>query len=213
MASDLAPFNTTAKVLHDGTVNLLTDTLKVALLSSAFDPLPGVPTFWGPSVTFAPGSFLRLGGVYFEATTQGTTGFVVPSFNAPRGQQTTDGGVVWKSWGYCPPSSHSVFANVSATELPSGLGYISGGQTITGSSVVAVGRSAAFSTTLPMWSNAGFFGARFAVVYRTGTVNALVNPLVCYMLMDNAPQDIVLPGSADTDFVLDWGPSGLLVFS
>lgn len=210
MTTEVALYDAVNKYFHDGTIDLDTDTIMVALLTAAYNPLPAVPTTWTAYAQQAKGSFLQISGIYYEATTPGIAGFVSPNFPTIRGSTVTDGSVVWTCWGRSPPSPHTVFADISATQLPTALGYTAGGAALTGKLITYAGRQGKFTADPVAWSGASFTTARYAAMYRAGVVNGVTDPLICYVLLDNTPADIVILTA--TAFTIAWNTAGIFTF-
>lgn len=101
---------------------------------------------------------------------------------------------------YTFSAAHTVWADASANEVANGNGYTTGGAALTTS----------MDNTKLDASDVTFSGLdktfRGAIVYKVGTANTLVNPLVGYILFDNTPADVV---SAGTDFVAIWDALGV----
>jgi hypothetical protein len=202
-------YNSTRKYLLDSTVFLTTDTAKIALLAPTYDPAPGTPA-WSGSVTYALGFLVKYDGRFHECITAGVSSALPPLF-AAAGGTTVDNTVVWRAWGYAPPSPHTTYADVSAHELPATGGYSTGGITLTGVTVDLSLSSAIVKANSVTWSSA-LFSARYAAIYKSGTANAVVNPLVAYILLDDTNIDV---GPAVTaDFTIAWGATtGVFVFN
>jgi len=211
MTSEIAFFDAANKYLHDGSIDLDSDTLKVALLTSGYDPIPGTVDVWMAYAPRVVGEFIKVYGRFYECVQPGFSGFAPPSFGTARGGTTSDGTSVWKCWGYCPPSPHAVLADVSTHELPSGSGYTTGGEIVTGKAVTYSGRSGKFVCGPVVWGGASFTAARFSVMYRVGSVNGITDPLLFYILMDSTPSDIQL--LSPTAFTLTWADAGTLIFN
>ncbi len=102
---------------------------------------------------------------------------------------------------YTPaPTTHEVWADVSANEIAAGNGYSAGGGTLTSvvlnqTAGVVKWTSAAFVWTA---SGSGIPAHRYYVVYYLGTLNAKVNPLVAYCLADSTLADVPLTTSGNT---------------
>ena len=69
-------------------------------------------------------------GQYIEAVTPGKSSGTEPSFNPLRSSTTIDNEVVWLNWGLTPPSTYTLWSEISAHEL-SGGGYPAGGVALT----------------------------------------------------------------------------------
>lgn len=108
---------------------------------------------------------------------------------------------------YTFSAAHTIFDNgaddatdPSFNEVATGDGYTTGGETLTASA-----SNTALDAVDVTWS-ALTKTFRGGIVYKSGTANGLVNPLVGYILFDDTPADIVVSG---IDFVLVWNASGL----
>ena len=106
---------------------------------------------------------------------------------------------------HTPNASHAVFADLSDNEV-SGTGYTAGGATLTSVTWANSGTTAVLDAADPQWSDATIT-ARYAVVYKSGTANGLVNPLVC--LLDFGAEKGVTGGT----FTMTFNASGILVLS
>lgn len=195
------------RYLLDGTINLLADTIKVALFSSAHNPRPSAAT-WAPGTTYAAGMIVISLGRYYEALNTGVSSGVLPLLPTVTGQTTTDNTVTWYCWGYTPPPTHTVLADVAADEI-SGAGYTAGGVALTGKSIALDNHRAAFVASPATWSGA-LFAARYAYLYKAGTANSITDPLVAFILLDDMYVDVGPPVSAV--FSLVWSPPGILTF-
>lgn len=89
---------------------------------------------------------------------------------------------------YTPALTHSVLADIT-NEVASGNGYTTGGATLATIAWTKSGSTTTFDATVdPSWTaSGGSIGpARKAVIYKAGTANAHVSPLVCYCVLDSA---------------------------
>lgn len=76
-------------------------------------------------------------------------------------------------------------------EVANGLGYLTGGLAITGVTWNKSGNVVTFDMDNSTWTAAGgSIVARFAVIYRNATVNAIVKPLLCVCLLDTTPANV-----------------------
>lgn len=101
---------------------------------------------------------------------------------------------------YTFSAAHTVWADASANEVATGDGYTTGGATLTTS--LDNTKLDALDVTWTALTKT----FRGAIIYKVGTANALVNPLVGYILFDDTPADTVVSG---IDFVLIWNTSGV----
>lgn len=108
--------------------------------------------------------------------------------------------------------TNTVYADLT-NELATGFGYTVGGGTLAGVVLATVTvNDAKFSAADFVWTAAGgsIPAWRFAVIRRADTVNALVGPLIGYILGDTTPADS--PATTDTNtLTLSWNASGIIV--
>lgn len=75
-------------------------------------------------------------------------------------------------------------------EVAAGTGYVANGYTLTASWVESSG-TVTFDSDDPSWTaSGGSIVARFAVVYANVTRNGVTDPLICYSLLDNTPDNV-----------------------
>lgn len=101
---------------------------------------------------------------------------------------------------YTFSSAHTIWADASAAEVSTGDGYTTGGATIT----TSIDNSKLDAVDVVFQGLTKTF--RSAVIYKVGTANALVNPLVGYILFDSTPSDVV---SSGVDFSVIWDALGI----
>lgn len=205
MATTTVIYDRTRKYLTDGTIDFDTDSLRVVLLLSSYNPRPAAAA-WNATSVYAVGTVILVAGKFYEALTAGTSSGATPPFLGIVGGTTTDNTITWYCHGYAPPSEHLVYTDISPYELPTGSGYTAGGVTVTGAAITQVLRSAKFSINDVTWTSATIT-ARYAVIYKLGTANSVVNPLICYVLLDNTNIDVAIP--VPGNFSLFWSASGL----
>lgn len=118
MAVRVTPANSLMKTIGDKNLDLVDDTVRVALINSTYQPDVEWPA-WAAANPYVVGDIIRPGtpdGHAFECTTAGTSATCEPTFNeSPGGGSTTaDGGsLVWTDLGINPPLFEVV-----------GIGYI-----------------------------------------------------------------------------------------
>ena len=204
MTVEIALYDPLRKYTMDGTVDLDTDVLKLALLDSGYNPQPSAAA-WVAATSYALGTIIVVGGMFYEATVAGVSSGSQPVFPTTRGATLTENTVTWYCWAYSPPSAHAIFADVSAHEIVA-AGYTAGGAALTGAAVTVAGRSATFSADSVSWA-AILCTVRYAVLYKEGTANGVVNPLIAYLLLDNLNIDVVVPVAAL--FTIEWTADGI----
>lgn len=90
----------------------------------------------------------------------------------------------------CATLTHTVLANLT-NEHANANGYTTGGYTMLSVTWTTVTSTTTFDSADPQWTaSGGPITARFAVIYKSGTANAIVNPLVAYCLLDTTPADV-----------------------
>jgi len=96
-------------------------------------------------------------------------------------------------------TGHSVFADVSANEIAAGNGYVAGGGTPGTNAATAISNGFKFSTADMVFTAAGgsIPAWRYAVLYVSGNLWGMTNPLIGYFLGDSTPADI--PATTDTN--------------
>lgn len=103
--------------------------------------------------------------------------------------------------------THEAFADAT-NQLTTANGYTAGGQALAS---VTWNRAAAvttFDAADTVWNATGAgITARYAIIRAVGTLNAIVDPLVAYILMDNTPADVTVP--AGNPLTLQWNASGI----
>lgn len=84
------------------------------------------------------------------------------------------------------------WADVSANEIAGAHGYTTGGATLTTPVLTEITKGFRFESDDVSWtaSGSGIAAWRYAVMYISGTVQGITNPLIGYFLGDNTPADI-----------------------
>ena len=108
-------------------------------------------------------------------------------------------------------ATHTVYADLT-NELSTANGYTNGGATIGSVTFTQAGATVAFDAADTAWTaSGGSIVARYAVIRKSGTANARVDPLVAYILMDTTPADVTTP--AGNPLTLVWNASGIFTVS
>lgn len=108
--------------------------------------------------------------------------------------------------GYTFSAAHTTFSSVSGNEVAAGAGYTAGGILLTGQAVTYTGAVGKFTANSPVWS-ALTKTFRYAVLYGSGTLNGVVDPLMLCVLLDNTPGNIVISG---IDYTILWNAAGII---
>ena len=112
---------------------------------------------------------------------------------------------------YTPSTAHTVYADLT-NELSTANGYTNTGQALGTVTWGHIGGTATFNADDTIWTaSGGSIVARYAVIRKDGTANAIVSPLICYILLDTAPADVT--ATTGNTLTLQWNGSGILTLS
>lgn len=91
-------------------------------------------------------------------------------------------------------TGHSLLSDVSANELANGNGYTTGGVALASLAVAALGTGFKFSSGNASWtaSGSGIPAWRYGLLYVSGALWGMTNPLLGYFLGDSTPADVPL---------------------
>lgn len=89
-------------------------------------------------------------------------------------------------------TGHSVWGDVSANEIGAGNGYTAGGATLASLTVTGITGGYRFSSGNAAWTASGgnIPATRRAVMYISGTLWGMTNPLIGHVLLDDTPADL-----------------------
>lgn len=116
---------------------------------------------------------------------------------------------------YTPALTHDVLADVLSSPSPEVVavaspsnGYTSGGASLSGATVTLSDSPtlSKFDADDLTWTNltATF---RYGIVYASGTLNGVLNPLIGYILFNDLPADISVGG---VNYTIQWSASGII---
>lgn len=89
-------------------------------------------------------------------------------------------------------ATNSVLADLT-NEVANANGYATGGVVLGGVTWGITVATAKFTSSAASWTAAGGnITFRAAAIYKSGTANGHVNPLVCYSIIDNTPADTII---------------------
>lgn len=103
---------------------------------------------------------------------------------------------------YTFSAAHTVWADANANELSSGGGYTTGGMTLTNKTSSNTKLDADDVIFANLTKN-----FRGGILYFSGTIDTLSNPLIAYLLFNDAPADTPVNG---TDFSVIWNSNGIM---
>lgn len=97
-------------------------------------------------------------------------------------------------------TGNSVFADMSANEVAAGNGYTAGGVSLASMVKTAISGGYKFSSASPAWTAAGgnIPAFRYVVMYISGTLWGMTNPVIGYFVGDTTPADIPATTSGNT---------------
>lgn len=91
-------------------------------------------------------------------------------------------------------------------------GYTTGGNTLTSVTWTNASGTITFDAADSTWTAAGgSITARFAVIYRSGTVNSITDALLAVCLLDTAPADVT--ATAGNTLTIQFNASGIFTLS
>lgn len=120
--------------------------------------------------------------------------------------------VTLHSSSYTPNAgTHTVYADLT-NELSTASGYTNGGDALGSVQWTRSGGTVTFDAADTIWTaSGGSITARYAVIRKDGTANAIVSPLICYILLDTTPADVT--ATTGNTLTLQWNGSGIFTLS
>jgi hypothetical protein len=116
---------------------------------------------------------------------------------------------------YTPDETHDVLADIQTSPDPEVVaiaspsnGYTAGGKTLTDQTITFTDTpsQAKFDAENITWTalTATF---RYGILYASGTLNGVTDPLIGYITFDTTPADIVISG---LDYTVQWSANGII---
>jgi hypothetical protein len=109
---------------------------------------------------------------------------------------------------YTFDATDTVWADASGSDLSTATGYTAGGATLGSKTLTHSSGTTTWDAADVTWAFTASKTFRGAVIYVSGTVDSVVNPLIGYVLFDDTPADLTINS---VDFTIIWGGSGILV--
>jgi hypothetical protein len=135
-------------------------------------------------------------GHYYQVTTDaGSSGGTEPTWPTGSGATVVDDGITWTEQG----------VNFAANEV-SGTAYTDKGIALASKTVTSSSVFSKFDAADVIWTSSTIT-ARFAILWKQGTANGIVNPLILMVLLDNSPSDVA---SSNSSFSVFWNSEGIL---
>ena len=194
--------------IADGTIDLDTNTITAALVTSSELPSYGD---WAGTTAYVTTDIkvptVRNGHRY-KCKVAGTTAGAEPTWPTTAGGEVVDGTVTWEEYGgdLC---DLAVWADASANEVAAGNGYTTGGVELTTKTLTRTVKTVVFDADDAEWT-ALTKTMLFCFIYADGTVGAVTDPLIGYVLLDDTLTDVAISG---VDFRVVWNASGILTWS
>jgi len=209
MSSKLFLFDIFKEYILSGVIDLDTDTLKVALVTSsqtsAYDA-------WAADTAYTVGDIVvptvDNGHRYICAVAGDSHADTEPTWPTTDETQVTDNEVTWEEYGGAL-ADELIWGDASGNEVANGDGYTTNGETLGSSTIDYDGKVSNWDAADVTWTSLTKI-FRYAFLYKSGTVGAIVNPLIGYILLDTAPDDINIAG---IDFSIRWNTSGLFTLT
>lgn len=116
--------------------------------------------------------------------------------------------VVLLSSSYTFSSSHTVYADISGSEIANGNGYTTGGASLASVAWTQAGAVTNFTAANVTWtaSGTGIPAFRYAALYCTATLLTIVKPLI--LVLDNNGSDVALTPSGSV-LQITWNATGI----
>ena len=216
MASKKWTFDQALLYFQDGTLDLNSNTLKAALVTSS-----QVSTYdaWATGTSYDVGDIVvpttTANGRRYICTVAGDSHATTePTWPTTEEGTVTDNEVTWQEYGgdLC---NLTTWAQISANEVATGDGYTTGGEALANLALSLVNqvvsgvtkRGVKWDADNVTWT-ALTKTFRYLVVYASGSLNGTTDPLLFYVLLDDTPADVAVSG---VDFSINWHADGLHV--
>lgn len=97
-------------------------------------------------------------------------------------------------------AGHSVWADISANEITAANGYTAGGATLATPTKTAITNGWKFSTGNASWTASGgnIAAWRYGVIYVSGALWGMTNPVIGIFTGDNTPADVPATSSGNS---------------
>jgi hypothetical protein len=97
-------------------------------------------------------------------------------------------------------TGHQMWSEISSTEIAAGNGYAAGGAVLANDAAVAIAQGFKYSSDNVVWTASGgsIPAWRYGVLYVSGSLWGLTNPVIGYFIGDTAPADIPATTASNT---------------
>ena len=116
---------------------------------------------------------------------------------------------------YVPDAAaHTIYSHITG-EVANANGYTTGGKTLINTALTNTGGTVKWTADNLVWSaTGGSIIARYAVVWASGTLGGVVNPLVGYItLNDNAGTPLDVTVTDGNTLTLQWNVAGIITLA
>lgn len=118
---------------------------------------------------------------------------------------------LFESTSNCNTLTNSTLSQLT-NQVAGASGYTTGGNTLASVTWTQSGGTATFDAADTVWTaSSGSITARFAVIYQSGTVNAVADALLCVCLLDTAPADVT--ATSGNTLTIQFNASGIFTLS
>lgn len=116
---------------------------------------------------------------------------------------------------YTPSAeTHTIFSH-TAGELANANGYTTGGKSLANIDLSSTGGTTKWAADNVVWTaTGGSLVARYAVLWASGTLNGIVNPLVAFITLndqDGTPTDVTVTDG--NTLTVQWNTGGILTLT
>lgn len=111
---------------------------------------------------------------------------------------------------YTFDATDTIWADASGSEEANGNGYTTGGVALGSKAVTLASGTATWDAADASWTFTNSKTFRGAVIYKVGTTDGIVNPLIAYVLFNDTPADITINS---VGFTIVWSASGILTLA
>lgn len=209
MASKLFIIDSLRSYLMNGVLDLDSDTIKLALVTSSET---SSYSSWVANTAYVVGDIViptSDNGHRYRCTVAGNShNTTEPVWSTTDDDTMVDNGVTWEEYGGSL-ANNSVWADVSGNEVANGNGYTTGGSTISNSTLVLSGDECTWDFDDVLFTSLTKT-MRYAFIYSNKTVGAIVNPLIAYILLNTTPANVTV---MDVDYIINLSSSGFIVMN
>jgi len=195
--------------LGHGIFNLEDDDFYLALVDSTLD---SNYDDWAADTAYTAGDIVipttRNGRRYICTVAGDSDDTTEPTWPTDDDDTVVDNEVTWQEYGgdMC---DMELWSEASGSEVANGNGYTTNGAALAGMALTSTNRVTKWDATDVTFSSLTKT-FRTGWLYRSGTVDGVINPVVGYILFDDSYADKTITA---VDFVAQWSSSGVYTFT